>query len=74
MALWSPPWDPFFRKIIFPKLKSKLQRACRQCDQMAKLAVQHLAIYTDENLPNSKKCQISLKILPITKLTLQKMP
>ena len=39
---------------------------------MAKLAVQHLAIYTDENLPNSKKCQISLKILPITKLTFTK--
>ena len=40
-----------------------------QCDQMAKLIVQYLAMYNNECLPNSMKktCQSRIKFLPNTK-------
>ena len=38
-----------------------------QCDQMARLFVQYLAIYSNENVPKSKNIsQIRFKILPTT--------
>ena len=44
-----------------------------QCDQMVKLFLQYLAIYSIESLLNSiKNCQSSFKNLPNTKSTLQK--
>ena len=41
-----------------------------QCDQMAWLFVQYLAIYNNENLPNI--CQTMCIILPTTKYLLKK--
>ena len=46
-----------------------------QCDQMDILFIQYLAVYNNENLPNSIIIGPSrFKILPSTKLTLQKLP
>ena len=41
-----------------------------QCDQMAKLLLQYVAIYSNKNWHNSpKNCQSRFKIMPNTKLT-----
>ena len=46
-----------------------------QCDQMARLFVQYLAIYSNENVPKSKNIsQIRFKILPTTDWILKSIP
>ena len=46
-----------------------------ECDQMGKLLVQYLANFNNVNLHNSiKNCPNGLKILPNTKLKLEKLP
>ena len=50
-------------------------RRWRLCDQMAKLCFQYLAIFSNENVPNSiKLCQSELKTLPKPKKTLKILP
>ena len=44
-----------------------------QCDQMARLNIQYLAIYNKDKMPNKKTfCQSKLKKLPNTKAIPQK--
>ena len=46
-----------------------------QCDQMARLFLQYLAIYNNENLPNSKNIsKIRFKSLQVTEWTLTILP
>ena len=53
---------------------AKLRRSGSQCDQMARLFFQFLAVYCNESLPHWRNvCQSRLTILPNTKWTLQRL-
>ena len=54
---------------------AKLRRSGSQCDQMARLFFQFLAVYCNESLPHWQNvCQSRLTIWPNTKWTLQRLP